>query len=114
MFYVLYAGTVRCNHLHVHICLYFTIFVFHFFWLHFHVDFNLYSFISFSVVPNGHSCAFLAFQDTSRKIVTCPIMYLPCNRNIESDIFSISLLVHTFFSPILCTLILLVRILFCV
>lgn len=67
--------------------------------LHLQVDFLLRSLISLVVVLEGYCCVFLAVQDTNRKIVTCPIMYLHFNRDV--DIFPMSLLVHIYMlSPI--------------
>lgn len=68
--------------------------------MHLQVDFLLRSLISLVVVLEGYCCVFLAVQDTNRKIVTCPIMYLHFNRDV--DIFPMSLLVHIYMlSPIL-------------
>lgn len=67
--------------------------------LHLQVDFLLRSLISLVVVLEGYCCVFLAVQDTNRKKVTCPIMYLHFNRDV--DIFPMSLLVHIYMlSPI--------------
>lgn len=67
--------------------------------LHLQVDFLLRSLISLVVVLEGYCCVFQAVQDTNRKIVTCPIMYLHFNRDV--DIFPMSLLVHIYMlSPI--------------
>lgn len=60
-------------------------------------EFLLHSLISLVV--------FLRVQDSSRKIVTCPIMYLPCSRHIHSFsnvsactyIFSL-IFMHTYFA----------------
>lgn len=68
-------------------------------------EFLLHSLISFVVVPDGFCYVFLAVQDTSRKIVTCPIMYLPCSRHIHifsnvsacTYIFSL-IFMHTYFA----------------
>lgn len=89
---------------HVHICLYSTNFVFCPF-LALASEFLLHSLISLVVVPDGYCYVFLGVQDTSRKIVTCPIMYLPCSRHIHSFsnvsactyIFSL-IFMHTYFA----------------
>lgn len=81
-FYLLALFTEPPPPSYVHICLYSTIFVKSFL-LHLQVDFLLRSLISLVVVPDGYCCVSLAVQDTSCKIVTCLIMYLPCSRDIH-------------------------------
>lgn len=89
---------------HVHIFLHLPILCFVLF-LALASEFLLHSLISLVVVPDGYCYVFLRVQDSSRKIVTCPIMYLPCSRHIHSFsnvsactyIFSL-IFMHTYFA----------------